>query len=170
LDDPTALAVSGTTLYVESEGFDPGNDDATIGEYTTSGGTVNASLLTGLDTPAGIAADGANLFVTDFQDGLVAEYDSSGATINADLISGFSTPYGPVDIAAFDGDLFVADSENLGTDGTIGEYTESCAVVDASLVTGLNQVSAIGVVPEPSSAVLLAIGGVSLLSRRRRAQ
>jgi hypothetical protein len=35
----------------------------TIGEYTTSGATVNASLISGLTSPYGIAVSGANLFV-----------------------------------------------------------------------------------------------------------
>jgi hypothetical protein len=33
----------------------------TIGEYTTSGATVNASLISGLSDPVGIAVDGSNL-------------------------------------------------------------------------------------------------------------
>src|ERR1017187_5432919 len=36
----------------------------TIGEYTTSGATVNASLVTGLSYPRAIAVSGSNLFVT----------------------------------------------------------------------------------------------------------
>ena len=38
----------------------------TIGEYTTSGATVNASLITGLNDPDGIAVSGGNLFVANF--------------------------------------------------------------------------------------------------------
>jgi len=39
--------VSGSNLFVTSSGR--------IGEYTTSGATVNASLITGLNSPTGIA-------------------------------------------------------------------------------------------------------------------
>ena len=37
---------------------------STIGEYTTSGAIVNASLVSGLNYPEGIAVSGSNLFVT----------------------------------------------------------------------------------------------------------
>ncbi|HEX4085535.1 MAG TPA: PEP-CTERM sorting domain-containing protein, partial [Chthoniobacteraceae bacterium] len=47
--EPTELAVSGNDLFVESK------EGGTVGEYTTSGATVNASLITGLDAPQGIA-------------------------------------------------------------------------------------------------------------------
>ena len=40
--------------------------DGTIGEYTTSGATVNASLVSGLNYPYGIAVSGSNLFVTNY--------------------------------------------------------------------------------------------------------
>ena len=36
----------------------------TIGEYTTSGATVNAALISGLNDPHGIAVSGSDLFVT----------------------------------------------------------------------------------------------------------
>ena len=36
----------------------------TIGEYTTSGGTVNATLVSGLSEPEDIAVSGSNVFVT----------------------------------------------------------------------------------------------------------
>ncbi|HBZ72018.1 MAG TPA: hypothetical protein DEP35_20730 [Deltaproteobacteria bacterium] len=39
--------MSGSNLFVV-------NDAGTIGEYTTSGATVNASLITGLNNPVGI--------------------------------------------------------------------------------------------------------------------
>ena len=38
----------------------------TIGEYSISGGTVNASLVSGLNNPAGIAVSGSDLFVTNW--------------------------------------------------------------------------------------------------------
>jgi len=48
LDARAGIAVSGSNLFVTNF---LGN---TIGEYTTSGATVNASLITGLNDPAGI--------------------------------------------------------------------------------------------------------------------
>jgi DNA-binding beta-propeller fold protein YncE len=66
----------------------------TIGEYMTSGSTVNASLITGFDSPQGIAISGNDLFVSNTGDGTVGEYTISGGTVNTDLISGLSGPYG----------------------------------------------------------------------------
>jgi hypothetical protein len=37
------------------------NISGTTGEYTTSGATVNTSLIGGLNQPAGIAVSGSNL-------------------------------------------------------------------------------------------------------------
>ena len=50
--------MSGSDLFVANDGA------GTIGEYTTAGATVNASLISGLASPVGIAVDGSDLFVT----------------------------------------------------------------------------------------------------------
>ena len=75
-------------------------DNSTVGEYTISGSTVNASLISGLNVPEGIAISGNDLFVANFSNGTVGEYTTSGATVNASLISGLDRPYdiaiGPV--------------------------------------------------------------------------
>ena len=96
-----ALATSGSDLFVSSLfPFEAG-----IGEYTTSGATVNASLIShsGLGLPSGIAIYGNDLFVvnngtngSDFPElpASVAEYTTSGATVNADLIDGIDQPTG----------------------------------------------------------------------------
>jgi uncharacterized protein YjiK len=70
------------------------NVSGTIGEYTTSGATVNASLISGLSTPAGIAVSGSDIFVTNEGTGTIGEYTTSGALVNASLVSGLSNPYG----------------------------------------------------------------------------
>jgi hypothetical protein len=50
------VAVSGSDLFVTNDGDGAGSQPAgTIGEYTTSGATVNASLVGGLFDPSGIA-------------------------------------------------------------------------------------------------------------------
>jgi len=51
------LAVSGSDLFIVN------TYDGTIGEYTTSGAPVNASLISGLSHPVGIAVLGSNLLV-----------------------------------------------------------------------------------------------------------
>ena len=94
-----------------------------VGEYTTSGATINASLISGLTYPWSIASDGlGNLYIGDDTGAncWVRKYTTSGATVNLTLISGLSTPLA----LALDGQghLFVA---NWGP-GTIGEYTPAC--------------------------------------------
>ena len=44
----------------------------TIGEYTTSGATVNAALISGLNGPFGLAVAGSNLFVTNAFGGTIS--------------------------------------------------------------------------------------------------
>ena len=53
--------MSGSNLFVANYG------SGTIGEYTTSGATVNAALVSGLNEPFGIAVSGSNLFVANRQ-------------------------------------------------------------------------------------------------------
>src|ERR1700722_2179150 len=81
----------------------------TIGEYTTSGATVNAALISGLNIPEGIAVSGSDLFVTNVQTGMIGEYTTAGATVNAALISGLNIPEG---IAVSGSDLFVTNFAN----------------------------------------------------------
>jgi hypothetical protein len=60
-----------------------------IGEYTTSGATVNASLVSFYNAPTlghGIAVSGSNLFVTNDGTNTIGEYTTAGATVNEDRI------------------------------------------------------------------------------------
>jgi DNA-binding beta-propeller fold protein YncE len=90
--DALGIAVSGSDLFVGDELTD------TIGEYTTSGATVNAALISGLNGPTGIALSGSDLFVTNAAIGTIGEYTTSGATVNAALITGLGVG-GPQGIA-----------------------------------------------------------------------
>ena len=74
--------------------FVANNNNGTIGEYTTSGATVNAALIKGLNTPYSIAVSGSNVFVTNWGNGTIGEYTTSGATVNAALITGLNGPNG----------------------------------------------------------------------------
>jgi hypothetical protein len=120
-------AARADTIYVTN--FSSG----TVGEYTTSGATVNPSLISGLNHPGGIVVSGSNLFVVaGIFGGTIGEYTTSGATVNPSLIPGLNMPGS---IAVSGSDLFVMNSGG----GTIGEYTTSGATVNASLVSGLNR-------------------------------
>ena len=144
-------------IYVANYG------SGTIGEYTTAGATVNASLVSGLNG-LGLAVSGGDLFVANVNAGTIGEYTTAGTTVNAALVSGLDSPFG---IAVSGGDLFVA---NWDYNSTIGEYTTAGATVNASLVSGLSLPAFLDVeeVPEPSSFGLLALGlGVLPLLRRQ---
>src|SRR6185312_766206 len=125
-------AAYGDSIFVTSLGT------GTIGEYTTSGAVVNASLVGGVGNHYGLAVSGSDLFLTNFFSGTINEYATSGAMVNAALVMGLSGPY---DIAVSGSDLFVTNIFS----GTIGEYTTSGAVVNAALVTGLNNPTGIAV-------------------------
>jgi len=106
--------------------------NGTVGEYNTDGTTVNASLLSGLDNPFGIAMVGSNLFVSNFNDGTngtITEYNlATGST--STFASGISHLNG---IVASGSELFVP---NLGT-GTIVEYNTTTGA-SSTLVSGLS--------------------------------
>jgi hypothetical protein len=55
---------------------------------------VNASLITGLNEPYGIAVDGSDLFITNVGAGTISEYTAGGTLVNASLISGLNEPGG----------------------------------------------------------------------------
>jgi hypothetical protein len=133
-----------------------------IGEYTTSGATVNPSLISGFNYPVSMAISGNNLFVLNYYDGTIGKYNLDGTVVNASLISGLGV-YNSQDIAISGERLYVANEYT----GTIGEYTTDGTIVNASLINTLmsagQQPFAIVVVPEPSPSLLLAMGSVLLL-------
>jgi DNA-binding beta-propeller fold protein YncE len=134
-----------------------------VGEYTTSGATINASLIMGLSSPRGVAVSGSDLFVTNSFTGTIGEYTTSGSTVNASLITGL---HGPVGIAVSGSNLFVANDSG----GTIDEYTTSGGTVNASLITGLSGPIGLALVPEPSTALRLSAGFLAVAVRYRSAQ
>jgi hypothetical protein len=79
--------VSGSDLFVPNYGYNA------IGEYTTSGATVNASLVSDAGA-TGIAVFGSDLFVANSGNYTIGEYTTSGATVSASLVSGLDYPFG----------------------------------------------------------------------------
>src|SRR5580704_11809196 len=108
------LLLSGGLVFVVNEVA------GTIGEYTSAGATVNASLISGLPDPIGVAISGSDLFVANGSAGTIGEYTTSGATVNASLVSGLNNPSG---IAISGSDLFVTNNGAGDTGTTLGEYT-----------------------------------------------
>jgi hypothetical protein len=127
-----------------------------IGEFTTSGDTINSDLLT-ISHMSSFTVDGDDLFVTTYT-GSVAEYTTSGTLVNPSLIGSL---FDPTAITAVGDDLFVASS------GGIGEYTTSGATINASLISGVGTIYGLTVVvPEPATFALFALAGVSVFVQR----
>jgi len=94
----------------------------TVGEYTSTGGTVNAAEITGLNNPAPIAVNGSTVLVVSFGSGTLGAYQvSNGAVINSTpaLITGLNQPRG---ITAANGTFYVT-SWTTNSDGKVGKYT-----------------------------------------------
>ena len=87
LNYPGALALDGSGhLYVSNL--------YSVGEYTTSGATVNASLIpSGHNSGRGLALDGnGNLLWANNYSNVIAEYTTSGQLENASFITGLASP------------------------------------------------------------------------------
>src|SRR5947199_129198 len=96
--------------------YETNSSGNTIGEYdATTGATVNASLVSGLNKPQGIVVSGGNLWVANNGGNTIGEYNATtGATVNASLVS----VNGPVGLEEYGGNLFVSISGS----NKIGEY------------------------------------------------
>ncbi len=89
-----ALATGSALMPASARGniFVTNFSNNTIGEYTNAGGTVNASLVTGLDEPNGIAVSGSDLFELNTANNTIGEYTTAGGTVNASLVTGLDYP------------------------------------------------------------------------------
>ena len=133
-----AAALSSTTA--RGQNIFVSNLSGTVGEYTLSGSTVNASLIVAPpETLAGIAVSGSNVFVSE-TNGTIGEYTTSGGSLIGTIVTGGSGE----GLVVSGSDLFV-DNYNEGGPGTIGEYTTSGGTVNASLITGLNNPTGLAV-------------------------
>lgn len=82
------MTIDGTNLYVSFYNF------GYIAKYSTSGRVISTNLISGLQGPAGVAADGqGHLFVANRSSGTVGEYTTDGAVINASLITNLNQPW-----------------------------------------------------------------------------
>lgn len=127
------LALTGSAWASENALFVYSGAGGGVGEYSTSGVSVNTSFITPGATGYwdwGFAGSQSDLFVTNgINMDTVAEYSTSGGLVNSSLITGLACVQA---MAVSGNDLFVYNGS------TIGEYTTSGAVVNASLITGLS--------------------------------
>jgi hypothetical protein len=118
--------IPATAHGASSEIFVTNYGSNTIGEYTTSGATVNASLIS-VTSPEAIAVSGSDLFFVSGD--AVHEYTTSGTAVTSFNIGGTVADQGGIVISG--SNLFAA---NTG-DAKISEYTTAGATVNASLVS-----------------------------------
>jgi hypothetical protein len=120
---PVGMAITGSSLYMSG-----GGGANSVGQYTTSGGTVNGTLINGLSGPSGIATDGSYVYVVNSVGGTIGKYTTSGGMVNASLISQLTSA----------GALAISGNELfLGyTNHNIGVFTTSGATVSQFLLGG----------------------------------
>ena len=112
-----------------------------VSEYNFDGTLVNASLITGLNAPFGLALSGNSLYVVNFVNGSVGEYDAtSGVAINATLITGLSQA--PTVLAVSGSNLYVVNS----LPGGVALYNATTgASINPSFITGLSYPAGIAI-------------------------
>ena len=99
-----------------------------IGEYNATTG-AGGTIITGLNSPAGLALSGNTLFVSNALNGTVGTYNATtGAPINSSFITGLGSAFG---LALSGNTLFVANS------GTVGKY-DATTGVGGAFITGLS--------------------------------
>ena len=146
-----SCAAPGTA--VAGEIFVDNYSDSLVGEYTTSGATINASLFAAPGGATGMTVSGADIFMCGsggHGTSVVAEYTTSGATVNASLISietiseGAPGPIGQVALSG--GDIFITERNgDYPYGGTVAEYTTSGALVNSALIGPLSDIGAVAV-------------------------
>jgi uncharacterized delta-60 repeat protein len=125
------LLMSTGQLFVGLAGTGP---SGSVAEYTGTGATANATLVSSVTNPVAEAVSGTNLFVVN-NDNTVSEYTTTGSLVNASFLQ-----LPEVDgIAVSGNDIFISDSAS----GVIGEYTTSGTTVNASLISDNNQPAAL---------------------------
>jgi len=135
LSGAVAVAVYGSDLFVATS-------SGTIGEYTTSGRTIDSSLITGLASdgttqPLDLAVSGSGIFVLTSESdpnlskvalGTIAQYTMSGVSVNPSVVSNIAIKGGS--ITALGPAIFIANGS------VVSEYTSAGAEVSSDLTPG----------------------------------
>jgi hypothetical protein len=106
-----------------------------IGEWTTSGSSTNASLITGLSAPYGIATSGGYLYVANEQANTIGKYTMAGQVVDASFITGLSAP---TQLIASGTNLYVMNTSSTTSAFTIGKYTTAGQTVSSAFITLTN--------------------------------
>ena len=142
LNEPSALALAGNTLFVTVNSTS--STTAMVGKYeAATGKVINANFIRGLNNPNGLAESDNALFVAQGSN-RVGKYDATtGGVINPSFISSRRNPSGALALLenkSSDKILFVA----FGT--TVGKYDATTGkVINSRFITGLDFPSALAV-------------------------
>jgi len=127
-----------------------------IGAYdSTTGSVITADLITGLNSPYGIASDArGNLYIGSIADtGTIGKYASDGSVINASLITGVKS----IGLAVDGAETLFAPTYNSPR---VGAYSATTgATIDENLITGLRSGS-YGIAHDGLGHLYVATGAV----------
>ena len=130
----TGLNSAGAVLAVNGKVF-IGNSSNQISEYNAStGALINASFISGLNFPLGMAVSGNNFYVANYEGDSIGLYDATtGLPINSSFITGLGYP---VAIAISGNNLFVTNNyDNSDGDVYISEYDATTgALIKANFI------------------------------------
>ena len=160
---PTLHITAGATVNVNASNYDPFTDSTTPTQHVQvindASGSFN--LTAGTSSLAGISGGGS----TTVQGGAVLYSDyiyqgqltiGAGSTVVINPISGSNVPSALSDLASF----------NTGAVSPLNPL--SVAAQSDSNTTGAPVNSGLSLVPEPSTWILMVIGALCLLCRRKR--
>jgi hypothetical protein len=144
----SSFSLMAQNIYVAIDGglFGDNQPRGTVGEYSTAGIVINASLISGINVPTGIGFADNKIFVVSLWDQIIGAYASSGLAVNESLITGL----GMNPAMAISGySIFVASYGYSATEqhqvGTISKYTTDGAFVGNFATPDLGLQNAIAV-------------------------
>ncbi|HRW51577.1 MAG TPA: PEP-CTERM sorting domain-containing protein [Phycisphaerae bacterium] len=172
--DPSGIALdlANGKMYIADEGGIGGVGSVPSVAVANLDGSGLSILATG-GRPTGVAVDELNgkLYWTDWMgDNNVWQSDLDGSNATAIIMGQFSDLNG-IDVDPYLGKIYLA--ETGGVNGVGFDPSVASANLDGSdvqiLVTG-GRPSDVAIVPEPTTALLMLVGGASLLCKRRKSE
>ncbi|MBV8357084.1 MAG: hypothetical protein JO189_03995, partial [Deltaproteobacteria bacterium] len=122
---PHFLLLSGTTLYVGSDGTEVDTYDA------ATGAKIKVPFISGIGSISGLTLSGNVLYVSDRSARKVDEYDASTGVLNTSFSVVGGAPYC---LAVYGDHIFVAQW-GPGLGGQISEYTLTGTPIDLNFIT-----------------------------------
>jgi hypothetical protein len=154
--------------YPPNVGVPSGTQNSSVGEYDSNGTAINASLITGLIMPRGIAVSGSDLFVTSYmaydaagdQSSVIQEYTQTGTLLNPDLIPGPAAFGKSIQPPSVYSDLQILGNDlYFDTDTGIYEYTTSGTLLRSNILDPNQTAIGVGAFLVTGSDIFIVHGG-----------